>query len=160
MEQIKGLEDIGSTLNSLFRRRDWQRRLGMHALFAFWDEVVGEDLCRRAQPDLIRGSVLWVRVSDSIWMQQLNLTRTVLLAKLNERLGEDKLTDIRFRIDATLGRRKPAAQVQEPPPPVDRARLTQAEALFAGLADEELRKTLRRLWLKTESRRLGAGGRE
>lgn len=153
MEKANGPEEVGSLLDALFRRRNWQRRLGLHALFSFWDETVGEEIAGRAQPDLIRGTVLWVRVSDSIWMQQLNLTRTLLLAKLNERLGEDKLTDIRFRIDAGLGRAKPEPPPRLPPPLVDQARLKQAEALFSSLADEELRKTLRRLWLKTETHR-------
>lgn len=153
MDHAKGPEEVGNLLNALFQRRNWQRRLGLHSLFSFWDEVVGEELACRAQPDLIRGMVLWVRVSDSVWMQQLNLTRTVLLAKLNERLGEDKLTDIRFRIDATLGRPKPEPEPKKPPPLVDQARLRQAEVLFASLGDDDLSKTLRRLWLKTESHR-------
>ncbi len=157
MGDAQGMEDVGSLLAGLFRRRNWQRRLGLHALFSFWDEVVGEELARRAQPDLIRGTVLWVRVSDSVWMQQLSLTRTVLVAKLNERLTGDQLTDIRFRIDAALGRPAPEPPPREPAPLVDQARLRQAEALFASLADDQLRATLRRLWLKTETRRRRSG---
>ncbi|MDH5297498.1 MAG: DUF721 domain-containing protein [Desulfobulbaceae bacterium] len=153
MEKSGTPEKIGSLLTSLFGERNWQRRLGLHALFSFWDEVVEEAIGRRAQPDLIRDTVLWVRVSDSVWMQHLHLMKNVLLDKLNQRLGEVKLTDIRFRIDSTLGRVKPPQPPPKPAPPVDQARLQQAEAMFASLADEELRKTLRRLWLKTESRR-------
>ena len=153
MAKSKKPENMSDLLGGLFQRRNWQGRFRMHALFSFWDEVMGEDLALRAQPDLIRGTVLWVRVSDSIWMQQLHLSKNLLMEKVNGRLGEEKITDIRFRIDPTLGRAKPEPEPEPPPQPVDPERLRKAEAMFAELADKELQQTLRRLWIKTETHR-------
>lgn len=129
----------------------------MHALFSFWDEAVGEDLAIRAQPDLIRGTVLWLRVCDSVWMQQLHLSKNLIMEKINSRLGESKITDIRFRIDPTLGKPKPQPEPEPPPQPIDQERLKKAEELFATLPDKELQKTLRRLWIKTETSRPKTG---
>ena len=153
MAKSKKPENIGDLLGGLFQQRNWQGRFRMHALFSFWDEVVGEDIAIRAQPDLIRGTVLWLRVSDSIWMQQLHLSKNLLMEKVNARLGESKITDIRFRIDPTLGKPAPVAEPEPAPEPVDPERLKKAEAMFASLADKELQQTLRRLWIKTETRR-------
>ena len=153
MAKAKKPENIGDLLGGLFRQRNWQGRLGMPALFSFWDEAVGEGIALRAQPDLIRGTVLWLRVSDSIWMQQLHLSKNLIMEKVNTRLGESKITDIRFRIDPTLGKPKPPPEPEPPPLPVDQDRLRQAEEMFAALPDKELQKTLRRLWIKTETRR-------
>ncbi len=153
MAKSKKPEYIGDLLGGLFRQRNWQGRFAMHALFSFWDVVVGEEIAIRAQPDLIRGTVLWLRVSDSIWMQQLHLSKNLLMEKVNARLGESKITDIRFRIDPTLGKAKPPPVPEPPALPVDQDRLRHAEEMFAALPDKDLQKTLRRLWLKTETSR-------
>ncbi|MDH4322351.1 MAG: DUF721 domain-containing protein [Desulfobulbaceae bacterium] len=153
MEKSKKPENVGNLLGDLFARRNWQERFHMHALFSFWDEVVGEEIALRAQPDLIRGTVLWLRVSDSIWMQHLHLAKNLLMEKVNTRLGGEMISDIRFRIDPTLGKPAPPPAPEPPPRPVDPERLKKAEAIFAALPDPELRQTLRRLWIKTESRR-------
>lgn len=157
MEKSNKPENISDLLGGLFRQRNWQERFGLHALFSFWDEVVGDDIALRAQPDLIRGTVLWVRVSDSIWMQQLHLSKNLMMEKVNARLGESKITDIRFRIDPTLGKPKPEPVPEPEPEPIDQERLKKAEAMFASLPDKELQQTLRRLWIKTETRRLQTG---
>ncbi|MDH3394488.1 MAG: DUF721 domain-containing protein [Desulfobulbaceae bacterium] len=151
MKKSKKPENISDLLGGLFRQKNWQGRLGMHALFSFWDEAVGDEIALRAQPDLIRGTVLWVRVSDSIWMQQLHLSKNLMMEKVNDRLGESKITDIRFRIDPTLGKPKPQPEPEPQPTPVDPARLKNAEDMFASLPDKELQKALRSLWIKTES---------
>ncbi len=146
-------ENLGDLLGGLFQRKNWQERLRMHALFSFWDEAVGEEIALRAQPDLIRGTVLWLRVSDSVWMQHLHLAKNLLLEKINARLDGAMISDIRFRIDPALGKPAPTPAPEPPPRPVDPERLKKAEAIFAALPDHELRQTLRRLWIKTESRR-------
>ena len=153
MEKSKKPENVGNLLGDLFQRRNWQERLRMHALFSFWDEAVGEEIALRAQPDLIRGTVLWLRVSDSIWMQHLHLSKNLLMENVNSRLGECRITDIRFRIDPALGRPVAPSAPEPPPQSVDPERLRKAEALFAALPDKELQQTLRRLWIKTETRR-------
>ncbi|MDH3359682.1 MAG: DUF721 domain-containing protein [Desulfobulbaceae bacterium] len=157
MTKSKKPENIGDLLKGLFHKRNWQERFGMHALFSFWDEAIGDEIALHAQPDLIRGSVLWLRVSDSIWMQQLHLSKNLLMETINARLGDSKITDIRFRIDPTLGQPKPQPEPPTPPQPIDQERLKKAEAMFADLPGKELQSTLRRLWIKTETHRSKTG---
>ncbi len=141
---------IGGVLSGFFSRREWHRRLALHQVFLFWDKAVGQEIAKRANPSVIRGDVLWVNVTDSVWMQQLHLQKVELLEKINSRLGQEEITDIRFQLDTTLS--QPTERKKEKPPlkvkPVDAGQKAEFDSLSDCLADEEAKENLRRLWLK------------
>ena len=152
MTGSKKMTDMKTVLAGLIREKNWEGRLGMHAVFDFWDEVVGDDIAAYARPSLIRGTVLWLDVSDSVWMQQLQFQKNLLLEKINLRLTGTKLTDIRFQLDTSLGRpvseevEKTAKRKTEP----DRKQRERLEEMLDSLADEDLKESMRRIWLKMQ----------
>ncbi len=75
----------------------WGRHLSRHPVFRIWEEAVGEALARVARPVEVKGSVLWIEVSDPVWMQELDLMRDEILAKVNGRLEGRGLEEIRCR---------------------------------------------------------------
>jgi len=147
---------IDSLLAGLFVKRQWDRRLGLHAIFQNWSEVVGKEIARQAQPQVIRGTVLWINVSDSVWMQQLHLQKLHLLENINASLpGPEKISDVRFQIEAALGQEKraatSAAEPVPPPQPLDQEALRAFERLAAAITDDETRTRLISLWKKAHS---------
>jgi predicted nucleic acid-binding Zn ribbon protein len=149
MSHSEDLSSIGGVLSSLFVRKDWQRRLGMHEVFLFWDELVGKVVAAHAQPNLIRGRVLWVRVTDSIWMQQLHLQKVAFLEKINERLSGDKIDDIRFELasagSVSVALPEETKKIRNPP---GRKALRDFERLLEQLEDDAMQDSLRRVWLR------------
>jgi predicted nucleic acid-binding Zn ribbon protein len=147
---------LGVLLKELFRKNDWQLRLDQHQLFQAWEEIVGAELARRAQPDCIRGEVLWLRVVDSVWMQQLQFQKMMLLETINNWLGEQTLKDIRFRLDMGLAHPphpevcldiRPAGESVTP------EEMGCFEEMILPLRDEELKTAMRSLWLKHQGYR-------
>ena len=154
--------DLGSLLVSALQQKNWQRRLRLHQVFLFWDEVVGGAISSHAQPHVIKGSVLWLSVSDSIWMQQLQFERHHLLELLNCRLGEGertaasarveveaplRLTDLKFQLDPSLGRCRPTRPTKAASHEVDHTRFAQFSESLNSIPDPELRESMKRLWL-------------
>ncbi len=127
----------------------------MHTVFDFWNEVVGREIAEKTRPQLIRGKVLWVNVSDSVWMQQLHFQKMMLLEKINERLGTDSIEDIRFHLDTRMDEvpeendRRSSNSIW----PLDPARVKEFETMIEGIDDEGLKKSLKRLWTKFEGKR-------
>jgi predicted nucleic acid-binding Zn ribbon protein len=149
---------LGTLLKELFQRRKWQQRLDQHQLFPAWEDIVGAELAVHARPHCIRGKVLWLEVTDSVWMQQLHLQKMTLLALVNERLEGEELQDIRFRLETSLARpcRNELVAGSEPrEEEVSPGEMNRFEELVRPVEDEELKATMRRLWLK--SRRYGKG---
>lgn len=159
-----GLEDL---IPDLIARKSWQARLQLHQVFIFWDDVVGPDIARRAQPQVIKGTVLWVGVSDSAWMQQLQFETQYLMETINARLvttteefGEEKnqsargqreklyLTGMRLSLDPSVARQTQKKQdIQLPLPAVDQARLLEFTGMLSSISDLDLKQSMIRVWL-------------
>lgn len=143
---------IDSLFAELFKKRQWDKRLALHAVFRNWPQVVGQEIAARTEPQVIRGTVLWVAVSDSVWMQQLHLQKQALLEHVNANVrGSEKISDIRFQIDAALDEEKMVADNSTPvaaPQPVDPEEQKSFERMIAAIGDGELRRRLLALWRK------------
>lgn len=156
MARKNKITDIGTLLSDLIENRNWRHKLNQHRLFEFWKEAVGKDIAAHAQPKLIRVDVLWVDVTDSVWMQQLHLMKDHLRQVLNERLGDDGVEDIRFNLTTKL---KPVlaekkAKVEKPAParPPDPQALASFEKTLSAIGDEETRASLKKIWLAQQNR--------
>lgn len=66
---------------------------------AAWEETVGEQLARAAQPVSERDGELTVRCESAVWAQELDLMQGRILALLEERLGDLAPRSLRFRSD-------------------------------------------------------------
>lgn len=107
---------------------------------AIWDEVVGEQISRKARPDGFKGGRLYVLVEDSIWLHQLSLLKPRLIASLNERLGTALVKELYLRI-GTL----PPLSGEEAPPSPPPIEAEVFEELLAPVRDLPCREAIRRL---------------
>jgi len=156
METTKEPVNIASLINNLVNSKNWRRNLNRNTLFEFWDQAVGKDIAAHAQPNVIRGEVLWVCVTDSVWMQQLHLQKQHLLEVLNRRLGDDGISDIRFNMVGKLPqvyKKKSASAVKkkrkkEPDP----QKLAGFKKMLAAVVDEPTRQSMLKIWLAQQDR--------
>ena len=147
---------IASLLDSIIESRKWRSNLKRQGIFEFWEKAVGKDISTNAQPKVIRGNVLWVDVTDSVWMQQLHLMKEHLRQVLNDRLGEEEIKDIRFNLVSRLKpvlapkkKEKSKAVISKPDP----EKLAKFEKMIGAIEDEEARNSFRKLWLIQQDRK-------
>ncbi len=144
-----GPEPIKRLIGSIFHSRNWETERELNRVFLFWEEAVGTEISELAQPHLVRKTTLWVRVRDSIWMQQLHLQKIHLLGRLNHHLKNASLTDIRFQLDPGLVSPGPVRKETSPPQPSpDPAVVEQGMQLTSSLKNSDVRDALRSLWNK------------
>ncbi len=60
-----------------------------------WLETVGNAIAAQAAPTSERGGVLTVSCSASVWAQELDLMSTAIVERLNEHLGERRISRLR-----------------------------------------------------------------
>jgi hypothetical protein len=141
----------GDLLGSLLAGWGLDERLHQYRALVIWDEVVGPQIAARTRPEKIRDGVLEVCVDQPTWMQQLQLLKPQILAKLNARLDEAPLREIflkRGKVSAST-----AAATTTRPPAWRRMTLSPEEEeelrnLLAGVADEGLRREMESLLTK------------
>ena len=59
-----------------------------------WDTLVGDSLARHAHAVSIRNGVLYVNVTDSIWIQELTLMKPLVMRRLQQSFPASKITSI------------------------------------------------------------------
>ena len=69
-----------------------------------WPEIVGETIARRTEVVELKFHTAVVRVSGAMWIQELNLLKPEILARLAPRVGDDAVRDLRF-VQGRLSRR-------------------------------------------------------
>jgi len=110
---------------------------GAAAIWRVWNDAVGPQIARRAQPIRLRGRTLLIAVSSAPWMQELQLLKRTIQAELNARLSRPLIGDL-FFVLATTTRTEddpaaaPAPERPCPPPPARRDLASLPEPLRAG----------------------------
>jgi hypothetical protein len=141
----------GDLLGTLLAGWGLDERLTQYQALLIWDEVVGPQIAARTKPEKIRDGVLEVSVDQPTWMQQLQLLKPQILAKLNARLGDAPLREIFLKRGKVTP--QPSATRTANTPTWRTATLsseetTELQKLLAGVDDGELRRDLESLLTK------------
>lgn len=86
-----------------------------------WPEVVGPELARLTRARTLYGGTLVVEARDSVLANFLTLQRAMFLERLNARLGERPLTELRFVVGHITPPREAPAPTPLPAPDARRA---------------------------------------
>lgn len=99
----KAPEPIARTLSALLDRLD-PDRFELFRLTRVWPEAVGDIIARRTEVADLKFHTALVKVSGTMWIQELNLMKPEILSRLREKLGSDTVRELRF-VQGRLSRR-------------------------------------------------------
>ncbi len=117
-------------------------------LLRSWKEIVGEPIALQTQPYAIRNRILFIYVSHSVWLQQLQFFKPALLEKINQFLGEPLLQDIRFKLGGIQER--PSSRIREwEGEKLDRRTQEEIERLLKKINDEGVKRGLMEVLIKS-----------
>jgi hypothetical protein len=134
----KAPEPIASTLGSIIDRLDSEGHFAIVRLIQAWPEIVGEAIARHTEVLELKFHTAVVRVSGTMWIQELNLLKPEILSRLAARVGEDAVRDLRF-VQGRLSRRPTRPRLRT----VARAQRRAVE--LPELKDPELRRAFESL---------------
>lgn len=151
------IERLGDILGSVLKKRKLSLNLSgdpeVKRLREAWDKAVGARILAHARPEKLQRDTLFVRVSDSVWMQQLHFLKQDILGKINHLLDGKTVKNIHF----SLGEVPPPAAGKEPVPadtrPLKARDRKMIEENTASIADPELRDILKKVMTREIARR-------
>ncbi|MDD5680529.1 MAG: DciA family protein [Candidatus Omnitrophica bacterium] len=91
-------ERIDGVIKSLIEKLDKEARPTSEGIETIWQEIAGDKAAKHAKPVSLRKKRLVINVDGSSWLYELTLKKGVLLGGLKKKLGEDKITELQFRI--------------------------------------------------------------
>lgn len=140
----------GDLVSKLLTGLGLDDRLQQYRALVIWETVVGPQIAARTRPVRIRDGILEINVDQPAWMQQLQLMKPKILARLNAELGKASIRDLylkRGRVDQRSG------QTPELPPAwrtvqLDNGERQQVSGLLTVITDPELRTEMERFLIK------------
>jgi hypothetical protein len=121
-----------------------------------WPEIVGSQLAGVAQPEGVRSQVLFITVTDAIWLQQLKFYQSQLLKNIRSVLGDVPIHRLHYTLvaparPARLSAARPSTTEGADSPPSLPLTAEEERQVITGtdsIADPELRELVRRTWRK------------
>ena len=90
-------QDLGSSIRRLLEDLGIRKRLAEYEAVVQWDSLVGDHIAKAASAVRITKGVLFVRVRNSVWRNELSLRKQEIMNTVNAGLGEEVVKDIRFQ---------------------------------------------------------------
>lgn len=91
-------ESIGNILTPFFKRTGLSWRIKELKVIENWTKIVGREIAQNTEPSRLRGGVLYVKVSNPIWMQQLQFLKEIIIKKIHQEIKEVVVDDLRLFI--------------------------------------------------------------
>lgn len=87
---------ISQIVENLLKERDMEDTMLRHRALSLWPTVVGPAINRLTVERRIAGSTLMLRIVSAPLRSELAMHRTLLLKNLNQALGKEVISDIKF----------------------------------------------------------------
>ncbi len=146
----KKMAPLGVILDKYLKRADICAKIQEQRIITSWEPVVGKGIAEVTQAVRVRNRILQVRVTTSVWVQELQFHKAFILKKLNDRVGPPGVQELWFFIgekepragSGRLGNDERRKLCRE----LDRDEEARIAKEVSGLGDPEMREVLARLF--------------
>jgi predicted nucleic acid-binding Zn ribbon protein len=101
------MRKAGDVLRDFLKERGWPAEDPYAPLFRGWREIAGRELGGKSRVVEVEDGVIVVEVDHPGWLQMLQLRKRALLAAARRAVPGGRLDDLRGRVGAPAGRRRP-----------------------------------------------------
>ncbi len=146
--RLKKLQDI---LGPYLRNTGLSRRLEEDRILCLWPEIVGKAIAENTQPLGVRNRILQVKVINSVWMQQLQFMKRIILQKIKNQEECQRIDDIKFYLGEIEKSQGEAAKNSIWPVPRETLGKEEKEKIekeVEKVQDPEIRESLARLFAR------------
>jgi len=89
---------IATLIDKWFDQKNYSRKRANYSVFQAWSKIVGQDIARNTEPIKFYSDILVIRVSNSVWTQELQYLKPQLLEKIRTSFPETNIKDLMFKI--------------------------------------------------------------
>ena len=145
---LKRAQSVSSLLKEMLAKPGFGEQITRHQAWLIWDKIVGKQIAARARPLRLRKGVLEIAVDHPVWMQQLQMMKPQILAKIQDKAPSAGINDLYLRRTTQLAPPGPQTSTPEKSKPLDGIEISDIERshideLVQRIADPELQDEMR-----------------
>jgi predicted nucleic acid-binding Zn ribbon protein len=89
-------QKLGDLIGKLMKDSGLEERVRRGRVFSEWERWVGSNVAKNAKPEKLEKEILWVKVSNEAWRQELYYQKRHLIEKLNTLADSKIIKDVKF----------------------------------------------------------------
>ena len=90
------MQKINAAINNLLKAAGLEAGVSQNKALLVWDDVVGVKVSENTTPERVEAGTLYIKASNPTWRQELMFKKEEILKKLNKKLGEKTIKEIKF----------------------------------------------------------------
>ena len=90
------MQGLKTVISIFLKKYNLEAGLAQQQALVVWGDVVGEKISKKTSAESIEHGVLIVKTKSSPWRQELNMQKKDIIIKLNKKLNQKTIKDIRF----------------------------------------------------------------
>lgn len=97
MRGKKGEEKIDKILERFLKRKGFLKKINELKSRDLWLKVVGDDIVSNTQPIEVKNGILFIKVSNPVFSNELLYLKKEIIEKINKETGNKTIRDIHFK---------------------------------------------------------------
>jgi len=89
------MQQLKSALNAALKRAGIDTAVRQNKALFIWEEVVGKAVAKNCTPEEVKHGILIVRALNPVWRNEIAIKKKEILEKLNTKLGNKTIKDMR-----------------------------------------------------------------
>jgi len=90
------MQKLKAAINNLLKAAGLEAGVSQNKALLIWDDVVGAKVSENTTPEKVEAGTLYIKASNPTWRQELMFKKEEILKKLNKKLGEKIIKEIKF----------------------------------------------------------------
>lgn len=91
------IQSLGDALSILVKSLGIEKQVEQYKIFDVWNDVVGQQVAKVAQPERLHNGTLIVSVNNAPWRTELTFRKKEILEKIHAQTKSQSIIDIKFR---------------------------------------------------------------
>lgn len=90
------INSIGQLIDQLARLYHFDKKIKENEVIIKWNEIAGSTIASATEPIRVKDGVLYLKVKNDVWRNELHYQKLNLLRKIQKSLKEQIITEIIF----------------------------------------------------------------
>ena len=90
------MQDLSTALKKALKKSGIDRAVRQNKALFVWENVVGKTVAKNCSAEEVNHGTIVVKASTPVWRNELALKKKEIVDKLNKKLGEELINDIRI----------------------------------------------------------------
>ncbi len=90
------MQQLKSAINRFLKNNGLDRGVNQQNAILIWEETVGKTIASNTSAETVEHGILTVKTTNSTWRQELVFKKQDIIKKLNTKLGNNTIREIRF----------------------------------------------------------------